>query len=247
MSVGDTDRSVSRAFARVQAAGLLTGFTEASFAAACVRERPPAPVDAFDPEFDDPEDWVEPPEPALKVDMEVALVAAAALYGARGPTEASLRDRAFAVERPAEGASEVVAAVRSTLEQWLGRPISAESVAPGASLERLLGYVGDAMFLADHRTWSGPGLYSIAGWRESDGVAFAIHVVRDSSAALAGLGLQVGRHVSPDTEAAAAGIFRAGEPPRAFVEHASGCGLCRERLASSASAGRLPVSYQRLL
>ncbi|MBL8975835.1 MAG: hypothetical protein JNK56_34855 [Myxococcales bacterium] len=246
MSGGDTDRSAARALARLQAAGLLTGFAEASFAAECRREKPPV-VDVFDPELDDPDDWVEPPEPELRVDMEVALVAAAALYGARGPTEASLRDRAFALERPAEGASEVIAAVRGALEQWLGRPIAAESVAPGASLERLLGYVGDAMFLADHRTWSGPGLYSIAGWRESDGVAFAIHLVRDRPEALAGLGLQVSRHVSPDTEAAAAGIFRVGEPPRAFVEHASGCARCREQLASSARAGQLPAGYLRLL
>ncbi|AUX44308.1 hypothetical protein SOCE26_057720 [Sorangium cellulosum] len=216
--------SPEEALARLRRAGLATQVDAAAFAAACGEERGGrAPLDA-----------------------EVALSALASIQGARGPSGASEIDRAFFVDEDAAADAAVRDAVRATFERWLRCAIPA---AVASNLDRLVSYVGDVCFLAGHAGPEGeaPSLYSIDTWRPRDDTSFSLFALRRDGAPLYELGVPVQFHVHPDTEAAAAGIFREGGLTRCYREHAPACAVCRDQLRSAAARGVLPEVFRPLL
>ncbi|WP_437322624.1 hypothetical protein [Sorangium sp. So ce381] len=54
-------------------------------------------------------------------------------------------------------------------------------------------------------------------------------------------------HVHPDTEAAAAGIFRTDGLTPSYRGHAPACAACRDALRSAAERGVLPDVFRPLL
>ncbi|WP_437283872.1 hypothetical protein [Sorangium sp. So ce406] len=211
------------ALAALRRAGLATRIDVATFAAACDAERDGAPLDA-----------------------EVALSALASLYGARGPSEVSDADSAFAVDEHAASDPKVLAAVWLALERWLEHPIP---VAVATDLDELVSYAGDMCFLRQHADATGeaPCLFSIDGWRPHDDASFSIYALRRDGEPLHALGLPVQFHVHPNTEAAAAGIFRLDGLTDSYREHAPTCAACRDNLRRAADAGVLPDEFQPLL
>ncbi|KYF64699.1 hypothetical protein [Sorangium cellulosum] len=211
------------ALATLRRAGLATRVDAAAFAAACDAERDGAPLDA-----------------------EVALSALASIYGARGPSEVSDADGAFAVDEHAAPDPKVLAAVWLAFERWLEHPIP---VAVATDLDELVSYAGDMCFLRRHADAAGeaPCLFSIDGWRPRDDASFSIYALRRDGEPLYALGLPVQFHVHPDTEAAAAGIFRLDGLTNSFREHAPTCAVCRDNLRRAADEGALPDAFRPLL
>ncbi|WP_437302161.1 hypothetical protein [Sorangium sp. So ce388] len=211
------------ALASLRRAGLATQVDSAAFAAACDEERAGAPLDA-----------------------EVALSALASLYGVRGPSEACSPDGAFAVDEHAAADPAVLAAVWLAFERWLGRPIP---VAVATDLDELVSYAGDMFFLGRHAGAEGesPCLYSIDGWRTRDDASFSLFALRSDGEPLYALGVPVQFHVHPDTEAAAAGIFRLDGLTESYREHAQACAVCRDNLRRAADRGVLPDEFRPLL
>ncbi|WP_437475750.1 hypothetical protein WME75_24125 [Sorangium sp. So ce1014] len=211
------------ALARLRRAGLATQIDAAVFAAACDEERAGAPLDA-----------------------EVALSALASIYGVRGPTEASASDGVFVVDEHAASDPKVLAAVWLTFERWLERAIP---VSVATDLDELVSYAGDMCFLRRHASEAGeaPCLYSIDGWRTGDDASFSLYVLRRDGEPLYALGVPVQFHVHPDTEAAAAGIFRVDGVTDSYREHAPACAVCRDALRSAADRGVLPDEFRPLL
>ncbi|WP_437720054.1 hypothetical protein [Sorangium sp. So ce861] len=211
------------ALERLRRAGLATQIDAAAFAAACDAERAGAPLDA-----------------------EIALSALASVYGARGPSEASAPDGAFVVDERAASDPKVLAAVWLAFERWLERAIP---VSVATDLDELVSYAGDLCFLRRHAGAAGeaPCLYSINGWRPRDDTPFTLYALRRDGEPLYALGVPVEFHVHPDTEAAAAGIFRVDGLTDSYREHAPACEVCRDALRSAAAEGVLPDEFRPLL
>ncbi|WP_437949141.1 hypothetical protein WME98_52685 [Sorangium sp. So ce296] len=211
------------ALASLRRAGLATQVDAAAFASACDGERAGAPLDA-----------------------EIALSALASIYGVRGPSEASDPDVAFVVDEHAASDPKVLAAVWLAFERWLERPIP---VAVATDLDALVSYAGDVCFLRRHADAAGeaPCLYSIDGWRPRDDTAFSLYALRRDGDPLYALGVPVQFHVHPDTEAAAAGIFRIDGLTDSYREHAPACAVCRDALRRAADRGVLPDEFRPLL
>ncbi|WP_437668866.1 hypothetical protein [Sorangium sp. So ce131] len=216
--------SSEEALARLRRAGLATEVDAAAFAAACAEQR----------------------GGGAPLDVEVALSALASIRGARDPSAASEIDRAFFVDEDAAADAAVRAAVRATFARWLRCAIPA---AVASNLDRLVSYVGDVCFLAGHADPEGeaPGLYSIDAFRPPDDAPFSLFALRRDGAPLHELGAPVQHHVHPDTEAAAAGIFRVDGLTRSYREHAPACAVCRDQLRSAAARGVLPDAFRPLL
>ncbi|KYG03179.1 hypothetical protein BE21_53015 [Sorangium cellulosum] len=211
------------ALAGLRRAGLATRIDAAAFAAACDAERDGAPLDA-----------------------EAALSALASIYGVRGPSEASDPDVAFVVDEHAASDPKVLAAVWLALERWLEHPIP---VAVATDLDELVSYAGDVCFLRRHAGAAGeaPYLYSIDGWRSRDDASFSLYALRSDGEPLYALGLPVAFHVHPNTEVAAAGIFRLDGLTDSYREHAPTCAVCRDNLRRVADEGVLPDEFRPLL
>lgn len=218
-----TPLRAEEALASLRRAGLATRIDSAAFAAACDEERGGAPLDA-----------------------EISLSALASIYGVRGPSEASAADRAFVVDEDAAADPAVLGAVWLALERWLEHPIP---VAVATDLDELVSYAGDLCFLRRHAGAAGeaPYLFSIDRWRTRDDTPYSLYVLRSEGAPLYALGVPVQLHVHPDTEAAAAGIFRTDGLTPSYREHAPACAACRDALRSAAERGVLPDVFQPLL
>ncbi|WP_437774192.1 hypothetical protein [Sorangium sp. So ce1097] len=211
------------ALASLRRAGLATRIDDAVFAAACDAERDGAPLDA-----------------------EIALSALASIYGARGPSEASDPDGAFAVDEHAATDPKVLAAVWLAFERWLERPIP---VSVATDLDELVSYAGDMCFLRRHAgaAAEAPYLFSLDGWRPRDDASFSIYALRSDGEPLYALDLPVQFQVHPNTEAAAAGIFRLDGLTDSYREHAPTCAVCRDNLRRAADKGVLPDEFRPLL
>lgn len=227
--------------AALRSAGLASGIDIARFRDACLAEW--RVEQAAWPNEDDEDD--EEPETVEAFDGATLLAALSSLYGSHGPTDASAAEGIFVVDERAEQDPEVRTRVQALLERWLGRPLPAQVT---VELDDMLGYASDALYLRWHA--AGPDaalLFASDGERATDGLAFTVYVRLEDEDALRSVPIGFSPRVSPDTEAAANGIFRVDGCEPAFAEHALTCAVCQANLAALARTNRLPRDFAALV
>jgi hypothetical protein len=235
--------------AALRAAGLASGIDVARFHDACLAEWRAEQAmwqdddeDDEDDENDDEDDEDEEPE---AFEANTLLVALASLHGTHGPTASSAAEGIFFVDEDAASDPEVRARAQAVLEQWLGRPLPPQVT---DELEDMVYYVGDTLHLRQHT--AGPGaamLYASEGVREADDLAFTVYARLQDVDALRAVPIGFSPRISPDTEAAAAGIFRYDGCDLAFAEHAPACAVCQANLAAVARTNQLPQGFAALI
>jgi hypothetical protein len=223
--------------AALQAAGLASGIDVARFRDACLAEWR---VEQGSWPDEDDEDDVDD----VAFDAATLLAALGSLYGTHGPTDTSAAEGIFFVDERAERDPDVRARAQAVLERWLGRPLPAQVT---VALDAMLHYAGDALYLRRHA--AGPHaalLFASDGVRATDDLAFTVYVLAREDA-LDSLPIGFSPRVSPDTEAAANGIFRVDGCEPAFAEHAPACAVCQANLAALARTNRLPRDFAALV
>lgn len=232
-ALGDWVAAPEEALALLRAAGLATRCTPAEFTAACYKAR----FDAMlkDNDIRDAQAQTQ----VASVDGATTVAGLALLYGIEGPSPASLADHAFVLTDAAEDEPDARAWTQALLERWAGAPL-----VPGKrGADSMLMDVADRLFLREHG--AGPQLYSLAGELLGGDVPFRVIAVGEPGPLHDWI--EVTRYVRPDTEAAAAGVFRVGGRSLAFAEHAPACPRCREQLLACAARGALPAEFRGLL
>jgi hypothetical protein len=232
---GEAATTMEQTLAALRSAGIASGMDVARFRDACLAEwraeqaarhgAGAATVEVFD--------------------GDTLLAALSSLYGAHGLTDASAAEGIFAVDEREERAPEVRRRVQALLVQWLGRALPARVT---GKLDRMLSYAGDALFLGRHTAGPhAPVLFASDGERATDGLVFTVYVLPRDQDALSAVPVGLWPRVSPDTEAAASGIFRIDGCEPAFAEHAPTCAVCQANLAAVARANRLPPDFAALV
>lgn len=221
--------------AALRAAGLASGLDSDRFRDACRAEQRAQQTSG------------QAHEPAIAeaFDEATLLAALSTVYAAQGLTDTSAPAGILAIDERAEKDPEVRARVQALLVRWLGLAIPApETVTVG----RMLDYAADAVYLRQHT--AGPGaapMFAADGERATDGLTFTIYLVPADEEALSAVPIGFWPRVSPDTEAAASGIFRVDGCRPAFAEHAPACAVCQAQLANLARTNRLPRDFAALL
>ena len=233
-----------RTLAALRAAGLALGVDVTRFRDACLAEWR-VEQDSWSDEDGDTDEDDEEPESVEAFEAATLLAALSSVYGTHGPTDTSAAEGVFFIDERAEKDPEVRTRVQTLLEQWLGRPLPAQ-IPDG--IDSMVYYVGDALYL--HRHVAGPGaalLFATDGVRATDELAFTVYVLRKDEDALSSIAIGFSPRVSPDTEAAAAGIFRVDGCELAFAEHAPTCAVCQANLTALARTNRLPRDFAALV
>jgi hypothetical protein len=224
--------------AALRAAGLASGIDAARFRDACLAEW--RVEQALWQDEDDEE-----PETVEAFDEATLLAALSSLYSTHGPTDMSTAEDIFFVDERAERDPEVRTRVQALLVRWLGRPLPPQVT---VELDSMLRYAGDALYLRRHA--AGPDaalLFASDGERGTDGLAFTVYIRPKDEDALRSGPIGFSSRVSPDTEAAAKGIFRVDGCEPAFAEHAPTCAVCQANLAALARTNRLPQDFAALV
>ncbi len=165
----------------------------------------------------------------------------ASIYGTKGPSPASVGDRAFVLDESARRDPTVVRRVAEALTQWVGAPIV------GAQVDGVIREAAEILFLRQHVQRGGIELFAIEGAMRPDEQHFELFVVGRVTAAIEGM-TWVARFVGPDTEAAAAGVFRMNGCSPAFAAHARECAVCQANLMKVVtSGGMLPPEFRALI
>jgi hypothetical protein len=222
------DLSPADALALFQRHGLCTGLDVDGFAALCQAE------------IEDDEDRADE-----HISSDIAFGALAAYYGAQDAAPRAAQDRCFLLSDKDDNTRRV--AVRATLSSWIGQaiPLSVDNDA-----DNLLSYAADVLMLrnAHAQREDAPRLFYLEAVREKTDELVRLVLLRTvGEAEKLALPWQHGFPVAPDSDAARNGIFRTGDPPEAFAEHARGCTVCQAALARSAQKGELPEAYAPLL
>lgn len=229
--------------AALRSAGLASGIDVARFREACLAEWRMEQTSWPDEDDEDNEDNDADEEPEA-FDAATLLAALSSLYGTHGPTDTSAAEGIFFVDERAERDPEVRTRVQALLVRWLGRPLPAPVT---AKLDRMLYYAGDALYLRRHAVPGAALLFASDGERATDGLTFTVYVHLDEEDALYSVPIGFSPCVSPDTEAAANGIFRVDGCRPAFAEHAPTCAVCQANLAALARTNRLPRDFTALV
>lgn len=243
-------RTPAEALELLQSYGLATSFSSHDFAAACDELRRRTPTDdepdddaPHEDALDDDEDLeyldVEPEDEApASLDWPTIYVALTSLYGTKGPTPVSLADRAFALDAAAADDEEVLARVREAFAAWIGAAVPAAE-----DVEEMSGYVADVLFLRH----GGPQLFVLSEYHPPHRDSIELYLLRERDPHEA-LPLEERSYpIGPDTEAAAAGIFREADAvPQAYAEHVVTCASCRAQLLERDARGQLPRVYAEL-
>lgn len=250
----------AQTLAALRAVGLADGIDLARFRDACLAEwrveqagwpdedeedEDDADEDGDDEHENDGDDEDEDDGAPEAFEGATLLAALSSVYGSHGPTETSAAEGIFFIDERAESDPAVQARVHTLLVQWLGRPLPAHVT---DELDSMLSYAGDALYLRRHTAGAGAALlFASDGARATDDLAFTVYVVLEDDDALRSIPIGFSPRVSPDTEAAANGIFRVDGCEPAFAEHAPTCAVCQANLAALARTNRLPRDFTALV